>query len=123
MPEFYVSSAAPRHRIVETSFRINDKFLRILCSATAGEYFEIGTPPAYGLYARKVRGLTLNNVRFQLEQPDHRPAVVLDHVTDVAMNGLTVHGNKDASSVLRFIDTQDALLTAARLLTPARVFL
>jgi hypothetical protein len=65
----------------------------------------------------------VNNVRFQLEQPDHRPAVVLDHVTDVAMNGLTVHGNKDASSVLRFIDTQDALLTAARLLTPARVFL
>jgi hypothetical protein len=34
MPEFYVSSAAPLHRIVETSFRINDKFLRILCSAT-----------------------------------------------------------------------------------------
>ena len=34
----------------------------------AGEYFEIGTPPAYGLYARKVRGLTLNNVRFEVEQ-------------------------------------------------------
>ncbi len=25
----------------------------------AGEYFEIGTPPAYGIYARNVRGLSL----------------------------------------------------------------
>jgi hypothetical protein len=89
----------------------------------AGEYFELGTPPAYGLYARKVRGLTLNNVRFQLDEPDLRPAVVLDHVIDVAMNGFSVHGNKNATSVLRFINTQDALLTAARLLTPAPVFL
>lgn len=89
----------------------------------AGEYFEIGTPPAYGLYARKVRGLTLNNVRFQVEQPDLRPAVVLDHAADVAMNGLSVRGNQDAASVLRFIGTQDVLLSAARLLAPASVFL
>lgn len=89
----------------------------------AGEYFEIGTPPAYGLYARKVRGLTLHNVRFQVEQPDLRPAVVLDHTADVAINGLSVRGNQDAASVLRFRDTQDVLLSAARLLTPASVFL
>jgi Glycosyl hydrolases family 28 len=89
----------------------------------AGEYFEMGTPPAYGLYARKVRGLTLNNVRFQVEQPDLRPAVVLDHVVDVAVNGLSVQGNKEAPSVLRFMGTQDALLTANRLLTAAAVFL
>jgi hypothetical protein len=89
----------------------------------AGEYFEMGTPPAYGLYARKVRGLTLNNVRLQVEQSDLRPAVVLDHVMDVAVNGLSVHGNKEAPSVLRFTDTHDALLTATRLLTPAAVFL
>jgi polygalacturonase len=89
----------------------------------AGEYFEIGTPPAYGLYARKVRSLTLNNVRFQLEQPDLRPAIVFDRVSDVATNGLTVDGNNRAPSVLRFINTQEVLLSAARLLTPAAVFL
>ena len=48
----------------------------------AGEYFEIGTPPAYGLYARNVRGLSLIDVRFEVAEPDVRPAVVLDHVTD-----------------------------------------
>ena len=89
----------------------------------AGEYFEIGTPPAYGLYARKVRGLALNNVRFEVEQPDLRPAIVLDHVSDVAVNGLGVQANPQATSVLRFVETQDALITGARVLSPAAAFL
>lgn len=89
----------------------------------AGEYFEIGTPPAYGLYARKVRGLTMNNVRFKVERPDLRPAVVLHHVSDAGLNNLTVQGNEQATSALRFIDTQDVLVSAARLLTPVPLFL
>ena len=89
----------------------------------AGEYFEIGTPPAYGLFARNVRGLTLNNARFEVVQRDLRPAVVLDHVTDVTVNGLSAQGDKQADSVLRFIETRDALVSAARVLTPAAVFL
>jgi hypothetical protein len=89
----------------------------------AGEYFEIGTPPAYGLYARNVRGLNIHNVRFEVEQPDLRPAVVLDHVSDAAMNGLAMQGNPEAKSALRFIDTHDVLVTAPRVLTPAAVFL
>jgi hypothetical protein len=89
----------------------------------AGEYFEIGTPPAYGLYARNVRGLTLSNVRFDVVQPDLRPAVVLDHVTDCGMSGLSAMGNKEAKATLRFVETQDVLITAPRLLTPGAVFL
>jgi hypothetical protein len=89
----------------------------------AGEYFEVGTPPAYGLFARNVRGLTLNNVRFEVGKPDLRPAMVLDHVTDASINGLGAQGNVQAKSVLRFIETQDVLVTAARVLTPAAVFL
>jgi Glycosyl hydrolases family 28 len=89
----------------------------------AGEYFEIGTPPAYGLFARNVRGLTLNNVRFEVVEPDLRPAVVLDHVTDAAFSGLSAQGNAQAKSVLRFVETQDALLTASRVLTRAAAFL
>jgi polygalacturonase len=89
----------------------------------AGEYFEIGTPPAYGLYARNVRGLTMNNVRFEVEQPDLRPAVVFDHVADASINGLNAQGNPSAKSLLRFIETRDVLLSASRVLTPAAVFL
>jgi Glycosyl hydrolases family 28 len=89
----------------------------------AGEYFEMGTPPAYGLYARKVRGLTISNVRFQVEQTDLRPAIVLDHVLDAAINGLGAQGNPQAGSLLRFMETSEVLITAARVLSPSEVFL
>ncbi|MGI0018274.1 MAG: glycoside hydrolase family 28 protein [Nitrosotalea sp.] len=89
----------------------------------AGEYFELGTLPSYGLYARNVRGLSLTGVRFDFVAPDLRPAVVFDGVRDAAINGLSAQVDRDAESVFRFIDTQDALLTACRILTPAATFL
>ena len=89
----------------------------------AGEYFEIGTPPAYGIYARNVRGLTLNNVRLEVTKPDLRPAVIFDNVADAAVNGLSAQGTMQAESLLRFNDTREVLLTASRVLTPAAVFL
>ena len=88
-----------------------------------GEYYAVGVFPAYALYARNVRGLTLNNVRFDLTAPDLRPAVVFDHVQDAAITDLNVQGVKGSESALRFIDSQDVLLSASRLLAPAPVFL
>lgn len=89
----------------------------------AGEYFELGVLPAYGLFARNVRNLTLNNVRLELTKPDLRPAVIFDHVDESSVNGLAAHGNPQAESLLRFIDTRDVLLTASKVLTPSAVFL
>jgi hypothetical protein len=89
----------------------------------AGEYYEIGVPPAYGLFARNVRGLTLYNVRLEVASDDLRPAVVFDHVKDAAVNGFSVQGNEKAESLLRFIDTSDVLLSASRVLSPTAVFL
>jgi polygalacturonase len=89
----------------------------------AGEYFETGTLPAFALYARNVRGLTMNNVRFEAQTPDLRPSVVFDHVEDAAIAGLNVRGSKEAESLLRFIETKDALLTATRVLAPAATLL
>ncbi len=43
----------------------------------AGEYFMLGPMPAYGLYARNSRGVTLQNVRFQVKEPDLRPGAHL----------------------------------------------
>jgi polygalacturonase len=89
----------------------------------AGEYFEIGTPPAYGLYARNVRGLMINNVRFEVSKPDLRPAVDLDNVSDVTINGMTAQGNTNAKSVVRVKDARDVLITAARVLASAAAFI
>jgi hypothetical protein len=90
---------------------------------TIGEYYAAGIFPAYGLYARNVRGLTLNNVRFEVAGAEARPAVVFDHVENAAVTALDAQGTKEAESSLRFIDTKDVLLTASRLLAPAGIFL
>ncbi|HEY4356578.1 MAG TPA: glycosyl hydrolase family 28 protein [Acidobacteriaceae bacterium] len=89
----------------------------------AGEYFMLGPMPAYGFYARNVRGISLNNIRFEVSQPELRPAVVLDNAEDVSIQGLSIQGNTGSESALRFRDTRDVLITAPRLLTPASVFL
>jgi len=89
----------------------------------AGEYFQLGVLPAYGIYARNVKGLTLHNVRLTLADADYRPAVIFDHVEDAAVNGLSVQGVKASESLLRFIESKDVLLTAVRVLTPTDTFL
>jgi len=89
----------------------------------ANEFFPLGPMPAYAFYARNVRGLTLDNVRFETATPDLRPALVLDHVTDAAIGGLNVQGNQDAMAAVCLVGAQDVLLNAPRLLTPASVFL
>lgn len=88
-----------------------------------GEYYQIGIPPAYGLYARNVKGLTLHNVRFSMAEPDQRPAVIFGQVEDAAVNGLSAQGDKGTESLLRFSESRDVLLSAMRVLTPVPVFL
>lgn len=89
----------------------------------AGEYFMLGPMPAYGLYARHAHALTLSNVRLETATPDLRPAVILDHVHDASIDGLAAQADANAESALRFIDTRDVLITAPRLLSPAKTFL
>lgn len=94
----------------------------------AAEYFGVwdtapGGPPAYGLYARNVKGLTLQNVRFEFEHEDSRPAIVFDNVQDAAINGLSLQGSLTASSLLRIVNSKDLLFTAIRVLTPCQVLL
>lgn len=88
-----------------------------------GEYFALGPIPAYGLYARNCRGLTLQDVRFEVETPELRPAIILEQVEDVMMNGLSVEGNPGAESLLRLKDTKHAYLAAVRVLAPSSTFL
>jgi polygalacturonase len=89
----------------------------------AGEYFMLGPIPAYGFYARGVRGLTLDNIRLQTVTDDLRPAMIFDHVTDAAVSNISVMANASAESALRFIDCGQLLLTAPRLLDSTAVFL
>jgi len=88
-----------------------------------GEYYAAGIFPAYGMYARNVRGLTLNNVRFDVAGVELRPAIVFDHVEDTTVNGLSVHADPKAESVVRLIDSSDIMLSAVRVTKPSATFL
>ena len=88
-----------------------------------GEYYQIGVPPAYGIYARNVKNLILHNVSLTMAKADMRPALIFDNVQDAAINGLNIDGQEQAESACRFINSGDVLMTAARLKSPAKIFL
>ena len=93
----------------------------------AAEYFGVwdtapGGPPAYGMYARNVKRLSMQNVRFEYDQPDARPAIIFDNVQDASMMNISAKGNA-GSELFRFINTKDVLITAARVLEVAKTFL
>ena len=48
-----------------------------------------GPTPSYGLYARHVDGLKVDNVSFSLMQPDERPAVLLEDVKNEHLERVT----------------------------------
>ena len=92
-------------------------------STVIGEYYAGGVLPAYALYARNVQALSVNNVRCEVTASEARPAIVFDHVTDAAANGITLCGTKQSESVLRLIESRDVLITAPRLIGETAVFL
>jgi hypothetical protein len=89
----------------------------------AGEYFMLGPIPAYGFYTRGVRGLTMQNVRLQTAASDLRPAVILDHVTDSSVSGLSAVADPNAESAYRIQSSKQILITAPRLLDSTKVCL
>lgn len=89
----------------------------------AGEYFMLGPIPAYGLYARGVRGLTLQNIRLQTATADLRPAVIFDRVIDAAVSGLSIMADPNAESACRIQSSKQVLIAAPRLLDSTKVFL
>ena len=87
------------------------------------ECFIFGVLPAYGLYVHHAQGITLNNVRFHLENEDLRSAIVCDDVQDLTLTGFQADGHPNAESLIRLQNTQAALLTATRVLHPLGTFL
>ncbi len=69
-----------------------------------------GTLPAYGLYARHVKGLKLLNVEVETAAPDARHALVCDDVEDLAIEGFEGRGGADALARIRLADVRGALI-------------
>jgi len=78
------------------------------------EYFLWGVLPAYGLYARHAKKLTLHNVRFDLATRDLRPAVVCDDVEDLELSSFRAAGDAEAECLVRLEDTRTAFIRGCR---------
>jgi hypothetical protein len=69
-----------------------------------------GALPAYGFYCRHVAGLTFRNVQVGWAEPDHRPAVVCDDVTDLNIDGFRAQSTLEAPAQIVLRNVRDAIL-------------
>ena len=70
--------------------------------------------PAYGLYCRHVRGLTVDGIDLSVDQPDARPAVVLDDVDHAKVRALQAAPAAEAEPLLWLRSVRDCLLQGLR---------
>lgn len=66
--------------------------------------------PAYGLYARHVRGLQMKNIKFETATADLRPAIYCEDVQDLAFNDWTLPAPGDDAALVRFKSVRNARL-------------
>jgi hypothetical protein len=69
-----------------------------------------GDLPAFGLYVRHARDVTLRNLELSVEQTDARPALVADDVAGLHVTGLSGRSGNTAGPVLWLNDVRGALV-------------
>lgn len=66
------------------------------------EFNMFGEMPAWGLFVRHAKGITIKNCNFDLAKPDYRPALVLDDVNNFYATKLKITGaDKRPTAVVR----------------------
>jgi polygalacturonase len=82
-----------------------------------------GPLPAYGLFARHVRGLTLRGVDLGYAGSEYRSALVCQDVADLVISGLVAQAIPDAQPALLLADVRDATITGTVINGTAAAFL
>lgn len=67
--------------------------------------------PAYGVWARHVKGLKLLNITFTLDSNDLRPAFVCEDGHDIELSGWKIPATTGAEAVIRLENVQGASIT------------
>jgi hypothetical protein len=70
-----------------------------------------GTLPAYGFYARHVKGLTLDNVRMGWSSSDDRPAFIGEDVFDLTIRGLKAESTDKTPDMIVLKNVDTAMIT------------
>jgi polygalacturonase len=72
------------------------------------------TLPAYGLYVRHAQGISLQNIRMVLRNPDARPAMILDNVQEVILRDIAADASKAGYSIGLQNSAQVSVYSASR---------
>ena len=79
-----------------------------------------GDIPAYGLYVRYAKNLRVEKMKVSFRKTDHRPAVMLDHVTGAVLSELNAQHAADVP-ILRLKRTRDVKIEKCDSLKDATV--
>ena len=82
-----------------------------------------GKLPAYGLYIRHAKGISLNNIDFSFEGTDFRPALICDDVKGLDITGFRAKGTMESESLIKLKNTDDVFIHSCRPLNDIGLFL
>lgn len=75
-----------------------------------------GDLPAYGLYCRHVEGLALDNINLAFAEPESRPALILDDVSNADLRMLLAKPPAGDQPVVRLHNVRDSFVQGCRAL-------
>jgi polygalacturonase len=78
--------------------------------------------PAYGIWARHVKGLKLLNITFTLDSNDLRPAFVCEDGYDIELSGWKIPATSGAEAVIRLENVRGARITGNNVKAEAAKF-
>lgn len=111
---------------ISTTEQTRSQWQKVPVPEVAGGYPEarmFGRLPAYGLYARHVRGLRLVDVSFTSREVQQTPAVLCDQVKDLEIASLQADAPCENASILSLDEVQTAWLREIQVKLPAQTFL
>lgn len=82
-----------------------------------------GELPAYGFYVRHVKGISLNNVKFEVMNPDYRPAIIFDEVSDMEVSDCTMEAYRSSEPVISLVNTENVIIKHNKLKGSNNTFL
>jgi hypothetical protein len=82
----------------------------------------MGRLPAYGFYVRHADRVHLRNIEIVTDKPDARPAIVLDDVSDVILDGLRLAAPVDGAPLIDLRKTRRATLSEMQSPAGIKVF-
>lgn len=66
------------------------------------EYSMFGELPAWGFYVRHVNGLTMKNIKLQIQAADYRPAIIFDDVKNSVLNSIVISGDEKKEQIILY---------------------